>query len=538
MSLGLTVSAISWDRVNLTLTAQLCGDDGRDVCFAIESGRRRLAVDSEHLGGGAHRLHLNITNFHDRAQIPDGEWSIVAVFGQGAASSTIAANYDLGRIGDLDAASRSFIYSENTVSYLVSFGITEGDDPTLVMRVYQMFRSANNDSGLPLKRRLLERVVPQATRVGLANRWYQLVRRSHRPKGNRILIASEMRSRMEGNLLRVHDRMLERGLDSRFEIRTSFRVPKTSTKFSTLRVVYELATADIVLIDDYFGVLGALDMSPDTVVIQAWHAGSGFKSIGFSRFGNYGSPKLQNAHRKYTYAITGSTHLVPVYAEAFGIEESAVIPTGLPRIDTFLDPVRTESVVAAFHRSHPDLSSKQRILFAPTFRGKGVRDAYYDVDRIDFGKLYDMCGDHSVVMFRMHHFVSASLSIPAKYADRLIDFSSFPDTNDLLHVTDILITDYSSIIYEFSLLDRPMLFFAYDKQIYSATRGFHRDFDLTAPGKVCSDIDEVVTAIEAEDFEMDKVAAFRKENFDVIDTNAADRVIDTLILGGHTPGKP
>lgn len=534
MSLGLTVTAISWDRVNLTLTAQLCGYEGRHVGFAIESGPRRFAVGSEPLGGGTYALTLNVTNFHDRAQIPDGEWRIVAVL-DGDIASTVPAGYDLNRVSELDAASRSFIYSENTVSYLVSFGLTEGDDPTLVMRVYQMFRPPDVDSGLALGRRLLERVAPQRRRVGLANRWYQLARRLHRHTGNRILIASEMRSRMEGNLLRVHDRMIERGLDSRFEIRTSFRVPRTASKVSTLRVVYELATADIVLIDDYFGVLGALDISPETVVIQAWHAGSGFKSIGFSRFGNYGSPKLQNAHRKYTYAITGSTQLVPVYAEAFGIEESAVIPTGLPRIDTFLDPQRTEAVVADFHRSYPELAGKRRILFAPTFRGKGVRDAYYDVDRIDFGRLYELCGEHSVVMFRMHHFVSAALSIPPEYADRLIDFSRFPDTNDLLHVTDILITDYSSIIYEFSLLDRPMLFFAYDKQIYSATRGFHRDFDLTAPGKVCNDFDELVTAIETEDFELDKVAAFRKENFDVIDTHSADRVIDTLILAERPP---
>ncbi|MCW2496481.1 CDP-glycerol glycerophosphotransferase family protein, partial [Jatrophihabitans sp.] len=111
----------------------------------------------------------------------------------------------------------------------------------------------------------------------------------------------------------------------------------------------------------------------------------------------------------------------------------------------------------------------------------------------------------------------------------------FPNTNDLLHCTDIMITDYSSIIYEFSLLERPMLFFAYDKLTYSATRGFHRDFDLAAPGKVVATTDELVKAIETEDFELWKIAAFREENFDVIDTNSSDRVIDQLILSDpHT----
>ena len=76
-----------------------------------------------------------------------------------------------------------------------------------------------------------------------------------------------------------------------------------------------------------------------------------------------------------------------------------------------------------------------------------------------------------------------------------------------------------------------MLFLAYDKEIYAATRGFHRDYDQTAPGKVCTTIDELVKALQAEDYDLWKIEEFRRENFDAIDTHAADRVIDWLILG-------
>ncbi len=131
----------------------------------------------------------------------------------------------------------------------------------------------------------------------------------------------------------------------------------------------------------------------------------------------------------------------------------------------------------------------------------------------------------------MHHFVRTPVPIPPQFGDRLLDFASFPDTNDLLHVTDLLVTDYSSIIYEYSLLDRPMVFFAYDKDVYAATRGFHRDYDLTAPGKVCETFDDLIAAIRDEDFEQWKIEYFRKENFDRIDTHSSDRVIDWLILG-------
>jgi len=219
------------------------------------------------------------------------------------------------------------------------------------------------------------------------------------------------------------------------------------------------------------------------------------------------------------------------------------VATGLPRIDTFLNKERAQKIVADFFEQYPNLNGKRIILFAPTFRGRGIKDAYYDYSRIDFPKLYEMCGETSVVLFRMHHFVTDPVPTPPEYADRILDFASFPETNDLLHVTDVLITDYSSVVYEFCLLDKPILFYAYDKDTYSAVRGFHRDYDATAPGKVCTTFDELVKALQNEDYDLSRLEAFRRENFDYVDTGSADRVIDWLILGdpparGKATGEP
>jgi CDP-ribitol ribitolphosphotransferase len=103
-------------------------------------------------------------------------------------------------------------------------------------------------------------------------------------------------------------------------------------------------------------------------------------------------------------------------------------------------------------------------------------------------------------------------------------------------VADVLITDYSSVVYEFSLLDKPMLFYAYDKDTYSVVHGFHCDYDAIAPGKVCATFDELVKALQNEDYDMSRLEAFRRENFDYADTRSADRVIDWLILDDPTEG--
>jgi len=83
-----------------------------------------------------------------------------------------------------------------------------------------------------------------------------------------------------------------------------------------------------------------------------------------------------------------------------------------------------------------------------------------------------------------------------------------------------------------------MLFFAPDRAVYAATRGFHRDYEEAAPGRVCETFDEVVAAIRTGDFAQEKLARFRAENFDRIDTGAADRVIDWLILEQRQQTRP
>ncbi|PWH06478.1 hypothetical protein DEO23_05775 [Brachybacterium endophyticum] len=507
------------------------------VEFIFVDKKKVQRAEATHLGGRDYEIRVNITRFNGRRQFPDGTWRLIPrVAGQRGK----AATYSLSDAERLPELSRVYMYDSNKTGYTISFGFSEAEDPPiLLMRVYQLFRRAKK----PKKPKLSTRIkrYPSTLRKRLTSRkkktetltsFYSYVR-SHRPEGRkpRILFASEQRPRISGNLLRIRDRMIERGLDKDFEFTESFRIPSTSDKRSTLRAVKLLAEADFVFIDDYFAMFDSLKLAKDCTIVQVWHAGSGFKAVGYSRFGNYGSPKLQNAHRRYTYAITGSKHLVPVYAEVFGIEEEAVVPTGLPRIDAFLDPERTERVKEDFYREHPDLHGKKLILFAPTFRGRGINDGYYDFDEIDFDALYEYCGDDAVALFRMHHFVSTPIPIPPEYADRLRDFSHFPDGNDLLHVVDLLITDYSSIIYEYSLLERPMLFFAYDKDVYATTRGFHRDYVETAPGKVCGTFDELISAMKDEDYEQWRREKFVRENFDHVDTHSADRVIDWLLLG-------
>lgn len=136
-----------------------------------------------------------------------------------------------------------------------------------------------------------------------------------------------------------------------------------------------------------------------------------------------------------------------------------------------------------------------------------------------------------MVLFKMHPWVASHVPIEKKYKDRFMDVGKYPNINDLFYITDLLVTDYSSNIYEYSLMRKPMMFFAFDKVQYSFSRGFHRDYEEAAPGKVCYTFSEFLEAFRQKDFEFEKVEQYIEHHFDYIDSNASDRVIDWLVLG-------
>lgn len=539
---ALTVGRIVWERVLVTLhlrVTPLSGPDAAndapdDLAFEVVDLERAYPVDSTYVGDGRYRIDVNITRFGARRQFPNGTWRIRS---QSQDAGPVIAGYDGTELAKLDEASRVFLYNKNRSVVTVSFGIAENVDALdFVMRCYQLNRSGAKPKRVGPVKWFKRKYLNEPRMMKRAAFLYKWINRLVGVRKGQILFASDQRLTIAGNLLRVRDRLVERGLDKELDFKYSFRLPKSGGWGTTIRILYLMATSEVILLDDYFGLLKSVKIDTErSRVVQLWHAGSGFKSVGYSRFGNIGSPKLWHPHRQYTYAITGSEHLVPVYAEAFGIEESAVIPTGLPRVDWFLDEERTRRFTEDFAQEHPEIAGKRVVLFAPTFRGRSIYTAFYDYSWIDFDALYEAVGPDTVVLFRMHHFVKDAVPIPEQYRDRFFDFTHYPDGLSLLHVVDLLITDYSSIIYEFSLLDRPMMFYAPDRVNYAATRGFHRDYDETAPGRVCSTFPEVLEAISTGEFEVEKVAQFRAENFDRIDTGAADRVIDWLVLRDAPP---
>ena len=364
----------------------------------------------------------------------------------------------------------------------------------------------------------------------------RLVRRGGR---HRVLFASRLISEMSGNLKVVHERMVERGLDRDHDLVIMLK-PGLTERWRFLdrfRLARVLASADVIVLDDSFLPLTWVTLSPAVRIIQLWHAAGAFKTVGYSRAG-LPDPNVR-AHKSYTAAIVSSEFDVPFYAEAFGIPEERVIPTGIPRMDRFFDEKARARGLAAARVAFPETEGRMTILFAPTYRGDTIREASYDFEQLDYAALHALCVERdAVVIIRMHPFVLEPLHIPEPFRDRLVDGSGDEvDVNDLLFAVDLLITDYSSIVFEYSTLRRPMLFFAYDLDDYVATRDFYVPFETFVPGRIVRTFPEMLDAIRRDDYEAGKVSDFAARHFAHLDAGSTDRVIDQLILGSVVPAR-
>ena len=345
---------------------------------------------------------------------------------------------------------------------------------------------------------------------------------------NRVVFLSDSRSELSGNFQFVYEELVKRG---GYELKT-YLYPKITTRRSLrekLLLLDYLCTSKYIFLDDFYPKIYRYPIKPEIEIVQLWHATGAFKTFGFSRIGKKGGPKVRSRnHRNYTKAIVSSSAIRKHYAEAFGISENRVVSTGIPRTDIFFDERYIMIQKNKIYEKYPQVREKKVILFAPTFRGNGQGSAYYDFENLDLEKFYQAFNEEYMMIMKLHPFIKNIQEIPEKYIDFVLDLTDEREINDLLFVADILITDYSSVCFEFALLNRPMIFFAYDLEEYIKNRDFYYPYESFVPGPIVKSTEEVIEVIKNENYEIDKINQFRNKFFDHFDGRSTERVVNEV----------
>lgn len=346
---------------------------------------------------------------------------------------------------------------------------------------------------------------------------------------NRITFISPRRTDLTGNFAFVYEKIKdEPGLDIRFLF--NGKQPKDMTKKEIREFCHVCAVSKTIVLDEFTPQIHYLDLREGTTLIQLWHACGAFKTFGFTRMGKpFGSPQGSPMHRSYDYVTVSSTFCKKCHSEGFGIPTNHVVPTGIPRTDVFFDEEHKARVRKEFYEQYPALADKKLILFAPTFRGFLKSDAFYPMERFRIDEVLEGLGEDYAIIVKHHPFVTKAHPIPEAYAARVIDLSANSELNDLMFVSDLIITDYSSLIFEASLLKVPMIFYVYDLEEYIEDRDFYFDLKMMSPGKLVYSQTELIEAIQNQDYGLDKMEEFTKLFFDAPDGKATERVA-ALIL--------
>lgn len=361
-----------------------------------------------------------------------------------------------------------------------------------------------------------------------------------RPVAPRILFATAHGTALSGNLAMLRDALYRRGLGS--SVAQLLRGGSGGGLRGRLMLLrqgfaagYHLATSRVVVVDDYYFPLYVVTPRPATTVVQVWHACGAFKQFGYSvadkTFGADARLLRQvRIHSNYDVCLVSSMAAAPHYAEAFGQPLGRFrSDLGVPRTDVLFGAARIERVVADIRHRYALPSDKRVILYAPTFRGESVGVARAD-GMPDWHLLRDALAADHILLVRLHPFIREALVIDRELDGFLTDVSDHPDINELLHVADVLVTDYSSVIFEYALLGRPMVFYAPDLAAYELERGFYFDYRTGVPGPVVESTAALATALRDPAPDLERVHEFARRAFDVADGGATDRVLDELIL--------
>lgn len=266
-----------------------------------------------------------------------------------------------------------------------------------------------------------------------------------------------------------------------------------------LKAVLILFKSKVVITDNYFLMTSVLNRRPQTTCIQVWHANGSLKKFGLEDVTNQNRPasdisRFKKVYRSFDFVTVGSDAMADVFKKSFGIRDGQLLKTGVPLTDVY------------YEEHKPELKHKwpkKIILYAPTFRD-------YDMQsfRLPFTEeqLTNALNGEYMLLVKLHPAVLHHIS--ASFESELIKNVSDMRLHDLLKAADILITDYSSVPFEFALLNKPIFFFTYDLEEYDQKRGLIDNYTSVIPGKACHDSEALLEEMTKKPFRAEEMKRF------------------------------
>lgn len=342
----------------------------------------------------------------------------------------------------------------------------------------------------------------------------------------KILFCESTNSNFSGNCRSIYDALKDKKYTF-YLIESHKTCNKNIIKnytFYNIIALYHLATARFIFADT--GFLSFLSGRRGQKNIQLWHGAGAFKKFGFSELNLKKIKYDKNQYKSIDLLTVSSNKVIDFYQEAFNIKKEKIKNLGLPRADIFFKEDEKLKVKTNFFCEYPKLKNKKIIMYAPTFRDND--NDFFNL-KLDLKLMKEKLEKLNYVLFlRLHPSIKKDdISVDNIFS---FDFSKYEQVSNLLIVSDILISDYSSIIFEFAILKKPILFFSYDAEEYIKERGFYYDYYEFIPNKINYTTEEIINSIINKEWDLKKIEKFARYFFRPFDGNSTERVLKEIKL--------
>ena len=344
----------------------------------------------------------------------------------------------------------------------------------------------------------------------------------------RVVLATARKAELDGNLAQLLTVMRERRPDLRYvplpEPYAYGLRGKIGYLLRTIRGMYHVRPAGLVVVDNAYLPVHVAPHAARTTVVQVWHATGALKRFGTDTARPLDEPERTFLHRYYDWVVTSGEASREPWSRAFRTPLDRVLPLGTPRTDAFHDPAAVAVMRARVLETYPALAGRRVILYAPTFRGRGR--AKRPAAGLDGTRLRARLPASDVLVLKTHPNLDQS-GVELAGFDVVIDHRT--DVNDVLAAADVLVTDYSSSVFEAALLRKRIVLLVPDLAEYELDPGLYLDYRTEMIGTMAADTDEAADAILHDRFDLAAYDAFIARHLGGCDGRAAERFIERFL---------
>ncbi len=303
-----------------------------------------------------------------------------------------------------------------------------------------------------------------------------------------------------------------------------------------IRLIKKLAVVHVVFESDYYPLFDCVPLRKETQIVQLWHACGLGKKWGYAveskEWGDSDWTKRtypMYSNQSFVSVSSGDPILRAGYSKAFQCKENTVLPLGVPRTDIYFDHDYCEHTRQVIRDYCPSIGNRKIILFAPTFRGKTLADSFYSFP-LELNQMAKELQDHYVLLVKLHPMTSEADREGLSKPGFSYDITSKITAEEAICAADVLITDYSSILFEFMLFERPIISYVPDLEKYESDRGLFMPYTEIAPGPYVTTQDELIQKLKTveEWFDPKRIRQYKDRFMSACDGHSTERIYNKV----------